>query len=256
MNNANGNKIHFIRLIIGLISALASGFLDGFSYIFKGNFGLIQTGNLVNSIFYLINGEFYTFLTTFCTIITFCIGIYLAYFLEYKLKDKKINVQNLELLLIIILLIINISIPTTFYFDESVKLNRWIGTNILSNCIFAFSGALIFRTFIEFDGNPYVTTMMTANMARLVTAAFNKSIKKENGEGKKALSYLGVIISFSIGIALIYVYYKYSFVPNFNNDLPSNYIANLLLIVPIVLFLICFVLRIYLDKIENKNIAL
>ena len=256
MSKEKENKIHFIRLLIGLLSALASGFLDGFSYIFKGNFGLIQTGNLVNSIFSLINGEFYTFLTTFCTIITFCIGIYLAHLLEYKLKDKKINIQNLELLSIIILLIINISIPMTFYFDESVKLNRWIATNILSNCIFAFSGAFIFRSFIEFNGNPYVTTMMTANMTRLMAATFNKSIKKEDGEGKKAFGYFGVIILFAIGVALIYTYYKYSFIPNFNNDLLSNYISNFLLLVPIFIFFICFVLRIYLDKIENKNLTL
>lgn len=257
MNKQKKNKIHYLSFLVAIIACLASGILDGYSYLFKGNFGLIQTGNLINSVFYLLNGQFYTFITTFSNIICFCIAIFIAHYIEFKLKDKNLDIKNIEIIIILVLIAINMCIPNSFEASEGeVTLNRWIWVNILSNCIFAFVGAFIFRAFMEFNGNTYVSTMMTANMTRFVGASFNGTIKKEKGENLKALQYLLIIISFVIGIGVIYIFYRYYFLENVNDNslFFFNYIPNLMLIAPLVLLTICLLLKRYIYRINNKEV--
>lgn len=256
MNKHKKKRIEVLSFIVAIISCLASGILDGYSYLFKGSFGLIQTGNLINSVFYLLNGQFYTFITTFANIVCFCIAIFIAHYIELKTKEKKLDNKNIEIVIVLALIMINMCIPNSFVsVDNEISLNRWIWVNIFSNCIFAFVGAFIFRIFMEFNGNIYVSTMMTANFTRFVGASFNGTIKKEEGENKKALQYLIIILSFALGIAIIYIFYRYYFLENVNSEslFFFNYIPNVILIIPIVLLTICLLLRKFIYNIKNKE---
>ena len=76
--------------------------------------------------------------------------------------------------------------------------------NLYANCLVSFSCAMQVQAFRSVHGYPYASTMCIGNM-RAGVSAFSHWIRTKNEESlKKALHYIGIIITFALGATVGY----------------------------------------------------
>ena len=173
-------KEEYIRIIKAFLFTFTGGFSNVYTYLYRGGiFSNMQTGNLIKFIISLSNGIFEPLY--FVPIISFIIGCMVSISIN-KLKNSYI---------------FNLIILFTIYLSCGFIPNT-IVWNIIIVSVLAFLGAMMFESFNECLSVSYTSIMCTNNMRLLSSNVVQKNYKK-------ALFYLSIIISFSLGcfIAII-----------------------------------------------------
>ncbi len=180
---------------------LFGGLLDGYSFVFRDEtFCLVQTGNLVKCIIFFVNGQIIEAVYAMIIILTFCIFIFIFWFLITFLKKKDINYHFITMPLMGLLLIPSI----VWKFNSNDFLSY---QNLISGIFIAMIGSLMAISFknvkFKFDKEiSFNAAMMTGNMRSMMEtiASFVKTKDKE--KGYQSFCYLTMILIFILGVAI------------------------------------------------------
>ena len=175
------NKKYFtFDLISNILLIFAGGFISAYTYILNsGTYASMHTGNLIKFLIALTNGEF-SFIN-FMPLITFNIALIIAYFLLDFKWSRIVSIITQILCASVVLIFPNGNIFT-----------------IITLCILSVSCAFQFIFFNQVVGQAYTGIMCTNNM-RLLEQSVVESIKTKK-DFKKPLLYLGLILTFSLGV--------------------------------------------------------
>lgn len=255
-NNPNfqGKRNHYLRLSICLIACFACGIIDGYTLIFKGFFGMLQTGNLVSSVMYLILGQYEYLLVFVPVIISFLVGLFMCDIIEDVSNKKEKHSPFIFTLIALILITIIIFIPSSFEINGyKIDHHKFDYNNIISNCLFAVIGALMYRTFFKFEATSFSSAMMTANLSRLSHSFYQGFIKKDKENRTKALDYMLIILCFMCGVVVYGLFHKFYVIELFNNQKAFSILPNLILIAPLFLIFITMILNHFSGKEIKKD---
>lgn len=179
------SKQYSESLRIGILLALAGGFLDAYTYLCRGKvFANAQTGNMVMLGISFLEGNTTNVIKYIIPIIAFAIGVLLAEIIRHSLLEhEKIHWRQAVLAIEIVLLIFVAFIPYDY----------------IANTLISLICAMQVESFRKFHGNAYATTMCTGNLRsgteKLVIFIKNKDRKHL----KIALQYYFIIFVFCFG---------------------------------------------------------
>ena len=179
------SKQYSESLRIGILLALAGGFLDAYTYLCRGKvFANAQTGNMVMLGISFLEGNTTNVIKYIIPIIAFAIGVLLAEIIRHSLLEhEKIHWRQAVLAIEIVLLIFVAFIP----YDN------------IANTLISLICAMQVESFRKFHGNAYATTMCTGNLRsgteKLVIFIKNKDRKHL----KIALQYYFIIFTLCFG---------------------------------------------------------
>lgn len=178
------------RLIAACVLSVIGGFLDIYTYLFRGNvFANAVTGNMVLFGFHLADGKWELCGRYLLAIASYAFGIFMANLIHARLpKSRRITWNQSVILLELVCLL-----PVCF-----IPYGRW---DFAVNAGIAFVCALQVQTFRRVHGLPFASTMCTGNLRSGTDALFRSVYDGEPGELRKALHYYGVIACFIFGAA-------------------------------------------------------
>ncbi len=171
---------------IGIILALAGGFMDSYSYICRGEvFANAQTGNMLLLGINLASGNFITAFHYFIPIISFAIGIALSVFVKSNTNSSLFHWRQISIAIEIITLFSVAFIPQK--------------ANLFANSITSLACGIQVESFRKIHGNSIATTMCIGNL-RSGTECLSLYMRtKKKTVLKKGLLYYGIIVFFVIG---------------------------------------------------------
>lgn len=172
-------KKYFFSLILIFIV----GALDAYCYMLHdGMFASMQTGNMIKVAIKIAHGDFTYIWSYLLTMLTFAVGIVVAYFITRKKRGELIPV-----IVALVCYVVGILIPLG-------KLN------FLANAIMAFGVGAQLHAIREIDGFPVATTMCTGNL-RSMTECVGKRITTKDKKFTHGIFIYGtLILSFIIGV--------------------------------------------------------
>ncbi len=181
----NNNNEH---ISAACILSLAGGFLDIYSYLFRGEvFANAVTGNMVFCGLHAANGEWHVCIKYMVAIIAYACGVLVAEFLHHKVScAHKIGWHQSVLFLEICCLTPIIFIPKG-------------DLDYLVNALIAFVCAMQVETFRRVHGLPFASTMCTGNLRSSAEALFKYLVHHDKKELNKVLHYYAVIGCFITG---------------------------------------------------------
>lgn len=231
-------------LLLAIILSFIGGMLEAYSLTNRGFFALMQTGNLISVFINLVKTDRTSLLVSFVVIISFIIGLVISNFIEYICEKKKKDYKPFELMISIVLLLVVIFIPVEYTNEEVILTAKDLSpANILGNIVLALIGAMLLESFRKMNSKNYTSTMMTANLQRMVSSFFVGEEKHDKNEIISGFDYLFVIFSFGIGVVVSYSYF-YFLKDSFTS---ANYwvqiMPNLILLIPIVILILTLVGR-------------
>ena len=172
---------------LGIILALAGGFMDVYSYIGRDHvFANAQTGNIVLLSAYLFDGEWSHCARYFVPVLAFMLGIFVAECVHrhYKYMER-VHWRQLIILSEIVLLFAVGFLPQTI--------------NTFANAVVSFVCAMQVQTFRKVRGHAYASTMCIGNMRSGTEALCAYFHTRDIAILHKALTYFGVIVLFALG---------------------------------------------------------
>ncbi len=192
-----------LLILSSFLLSFIGGFFDVYCLLYRGGkYAFLQTGNLLNIPVDIANKNYDNLILGSFLFIAFIIGLFLAYLIGYFLTKKNKEKYTHLILLVIMLLLItpNYFFPKT----EGIDLS-YIG-------IFGLGvmGGILLESFRNYYV-AFTSTMMTNNCKMLVHSFLDGLLYKKNGELHKSLIYVGIIISFIIGVVLFVLLYKFNF---------------------------------------------
>ncbi len=181
----NNNNEH---IIAACILSLAGGFLDIYSYLFRGEvFANAVTGNIVFCGLHIANGEWHACVKYMVAIIAYASGVLVSEFLHHKISAvHKIGWHQSVLFLEICCLAPIIFIPKGDF-------------DYLVNALIAFVCAMQVETFRRVHGLPFASTMCTGNLRSSAEALFKYIVHHDKKELNKVLHYYAIIGCFITG---------------------------------------------------------
>lgn len=176
--------------VVGIILAVAGGFLDAYTYICRGRvFANAQTGNMVLLAIRLADhdwkGGFYYCLP----IMAFAAGVILSECVRSAFGHKKrFHWRQMIILFEIIVLLATLLVPT----------GDW---DMIANIMVSFVCSLQVQSFRKFDGYACATTMCTGNL-RSGTEHLNQYLNTGSKRSLRAcIHYYRIILFFILGAA-------------------------------------------------------
>ncbi len=181
-----------LGIIACFLLSFIGGFFDLYSIIFRGGkFTFMQTGNLINIGNDIINKNYAGIILGIFILVTFIIGIIYAFIVEFYFKKyhKEKYIRSFLIISMIILII-----PNCFF-------NKTETLDISSIALFglSISGGILLESFRNY-GISFTSTMMTNNIKIGTHALFEGIFYKNKTELFKSFFYLGVVISFLMGV--------------------------------------------------------
>lgn len=216
----------------------------------------MQTGNLISVFINLVKRDWNSLLVSFIVVITFIIGLILSNFIEYIYEKKKKDYRPLELVISLILLVLVIFIPVEYTREEAIleaKDLSW--PNLVGNILLALIGSMFLESFRKMNSKNFTSTMMTANLQRMVSSFFIGEEKHDKNEIISGFDYIFIILSFGFGVMTSYGYFhllKDNFIDN--NNYYLQIVPNLILILPILIILATLIGRTWYLKRNKKNV--
>ena len=173
---------------LGIVLAMAGGFMDAYSYIGRGGvFANAETGNIVLLAVSLGDGQFGMALHYLAPIIAFATGVLLS---EWVKRTKKGSLSLFHWRQIVLMYEMLSMIMVAFLPQE------W---NFLANSLISLACGIQVTTFAKIHGHGMATTMCTGNL-RTGTQSLNKYFQtKDARHYKDAVFYYGCIAWFVIG---------------------------------------------------------
>lgn len=175
-------KIFVLDLISNIIFIFIGGFISAYTLLLKdGTYASMHTGNLIKFLIALTDGKFS--LINFLPLLSFNIALLIAFFIRDLKWSKFIS------------LILQIAcVSSVLIFPEGYAYT------IATLSILSISCAFQFIFFNNVVGYAYTGIMCTNNM-KLFEESVSQSIKTRR-DFKKPLLYLGLLVSFSLGVII------------------------------------------------------
>ncbi|MPN14874.1 hypothetical protein SDC9_162203 [bioreactor metagenome] len=191
----NEHAVHTERLTAACLLSAIGGFLDIYTYLFRGEvFANAVTGNMVLFGLHIAQGEWNHCSRYVIAILAYCAGVFASELIALKVPDsRKISWHQLVIVLEFLCLLPACFIPYG-ELDYAV------------NAVISFVCALQVQTFRRVHGLPFSSTMCTGNLRSGSEAVFRSFATGSREELGKALHYFGVIVFFiggAVGGALL-----------------------------------------------------
>lgn len=178
-------------LFIGVLLALAGGFLDAYTYLTRGGvFANAQTGNMVLMGMHFAKGNISSACFYLIPIFAFVLGVILAEIIKDKYQEKnRIHWRQITLGIELIAIIIVAFLPQGDY-------------DMLANVLVSFVCSMQVESFRKLNGNAYATTMCTGNLRSATEQIFHYHKNHDTVALKKSLQYFIIIGVFILGALL------------------------------------------------------
>lgn len=175
---------------LGIVLALAGGFMDAYSYIGRGQvFANAQTGNLLLMGVNMAEGNWQIALRYLLPVMSFAIGIVTADLIRLKEKHpNRLHWRQIALLMEIGVLGLVSVMPQ--------------GLNLLANSFTSLGCGIQVQSFRKIEGNGMATTMCIGNLRSGISAVVEYWHTKEKKQGVKGLMYFGIIMFFVLGAVM------------------------------------------------------
>lgn len=186
------NKIQMSdTFLLGIILAMAGGFLDAYTYIARGHvFANAQTGNIVLLGMKLAEGNVAEASYYIIPIMAFVVGIVIAEVVKKRYKEK-VNVHWRQIVIAVEVMVLMIV--------ALMPAEQWdMGANILVSLVCSMQ----VQSFRKFQGNAYATTMCTGNLRSGTEHMIQYKRTKDRSVLSRGMQYYGIILFFIIGAAL------------------------------------------------------
>lgn len=180
------------NLGFGMLLASIGGVMDMYSYTVRGNvFATGQTGNLVLAAVRLAEQNYLGMLHAIVPIVSFWMGIFLAWHLFYSYcKEKHLLWQRTILLTEILILFITGLIPCSY-------------PDMIANSLVAFAASLQYCAFRKCGkGDNYASIFCSGNMRSCAENYYKGIVLKDRQCLKRALRYSCILISFFAGAVI------------------------------------------------------
>lgn len=175
--------------VVGIMLALAGGFLDAYTYIVRGGvFANAQTGNIVLLGINLAKGNISKVLLYLVPILAFTLGIFISEIVKSKLKQStKIHWRQIIVLFEVIMLFCITFVPKNHSYD------------IIVNTVISLVCSLQVESFRKINGHAVATTMCTGNLRSGTEALYLGIINKDKSRIFKCINNYGIILFFIFG---------------------------------------------------------
>ena len=173
-------KYFYSAILIFIVGAL-----DAYCYMLHdGMFASMQTGNMIKVAIKLAHGDLSNIWSYLLTMLTFAIGIIVAYFIVRKKRGDVISV-----LVALACYLIGILIP--------------LGPlNFLANAIMAFGVGAQLQAIREINGFAVATTMCTGNLRSMSECIGKLITTKDKKYGLGIFIYASLILIFTLGVLI------------------------------------------------------
>lgn len=172
---------------LGMILAVAGGFLDAYSYVCRGQvFSNAQTGNILLVGVNVSEGNWGSALRYLVPVIAFTFGIVVADMVRYQMKDQKmIHWRQITVLFEIISMCAISFMP-----------QEW---NLLANSLASFACGIQVESFRKINGNGMATTMCIGNLRTATQHVCEYQHTKDKAMLKKGILFYAIILFFAMG---------------------------------------------------------
>ena len=173
---------------LGVLLALAGGFMDAYSYIARdGVFANAQTGNILLVGVNLSEGDLMRAGRYFFPVLAFALGIMLADLIHERFSSL-FHWRQLTVFLEAVILLGVSFIPGT--------------ANLVANCLTSFACGMQVESFRKIHGHGIATTMCIGNLRSALQSVDDYIITHNKGFLENGLLYFGVILTFVVGAVL------------------------------------------------------
>ncbi len=175
---------------IGIILALAGGFMDAYSYMCRGEvFANAQTGNILLFGINLSSGNFKTALYYALPVTAFAFGIILSDVIRHSLTT--VNILHWRQISIVFEILILLGVG---FFPQKY--------NLPANCLTSLACGIQVESFRKIHGNGIATTMCIGNLRSAMQNLNDYFYSKNKQSLKKGILYLSVILFFAVGAVI------------------------------------------------------
>lgn len=177
--------------IVGVLLAIAGGFLDVYTYISRGGvFANAQTGNIVLLGICAADGDWEQLTSYVWPILAFMAGILLTESVRKKYRyNPGLHWRQIVITLEFLVLLCIAFVPSGG-FDDIV------------NVLVSFVCSMQVESFRLLHGNAYTTTMCTGNLRTATEQLFYYNINKDKKAIHKSLQHYGIILFFIVGAVI------------------------------------------------------
>lgn len=174
-------------LELGILLALAGGFMDAYSYICRGGvFANAQTGNILLIGVNLSEGNWETALRYVFPVIAFVIGVGIADIVRYQFNHRNsLHWRQVAILIEVLVLIVVSFMPQEM--------------NLIANSLTSLACGIQVETFRKINGNGIATTMCIGNLRSATQSTIDYWHTKDKNELKKCVLYVCIIGFFVVG---------------------------------------------------------
>lgn len=179
------------RLPTGILLALVGGFLDAYTYQFRGGiFANAQTGNMVLLAISVANREYVKVVYYLIPILAFFFGVLVTEWVKNKVTQVKFTAWEhiivlMEAALLLIIGFLPAGIP-----------------DAIVNVTVSFVCSMQVNSFRKSGDLPYATTMCTGNLRSAAENFYLYSRGKKKESGERFLVYVTIIVIFCVGAAM------------------------------------------------------
>lgn len=181
---------------LGIVLALAGGFMDAYSYMCRGKvFANAQTGNMLLFGIYASEGKWNMAFRYVFPVVAFAIGIAIADVVRMKSGGKdSFHWRQIAVFFEIIVL-----------FFVSFMSQNW---NLLANSLTSLACGIQVESFRKIHGNAIATTMCIGNLRSGTQNLCEYLVVKDKKKAQKCILYYGIIASFIIGAVIGNIFVK------------------------------------------------
>jgi uncharacterized membrane protein YoaK (UPF0700 family) len=186
----NGKTPIHEMMLIGVCLAVVGGFLDAYTYIFRGGvFANAQTGNMVLMGIWVSKGNYIKAGFYLIPVSAFFLGIVATEYLKRRFSDSEfVNFQHITL-----------GIETALLFSIGF-LSKQVPDPVI-NVAVSFVCSLQVNSFRKIMGSPYATTMCTGNLRSATEQLCLFMFDKKKEALANCIRYFIIIFSFCCGAA-------------------------------------------------------
>lgn len=174
---------------LGILLAMAGGFMDACSYIGRGKvFANAQTGNLLLLGVNLSEGNWPLVVHYFCPVTAFVAGIVLADLVRHRTKGRKLHWRQISVMLEAVILF-----AVSFFPQEM---------NLLANSLTSLACGVQVESFRKVHGNGIATTMCIGNLRSGTQNFCDFFFSGQKSSLEKGFLYYGIIFFFVVGTVI------------------------------------------------------
>ena len=187
MQRKNPNRQMSSSLAVGILLALAGGFMDAYSYMARGKvFANAQTGNILLFAVAISEGRPADSLRYLLPVVSFALGIALAAAVRTRFGHmSRLHWRQLALTGEILILLAVSFFPA--------------GQHLIANSLTSLACGIQVQAFRKIEGNGIATTMCIGNLRAGVQALHEYHVGHNREELRRGALYFGVIFFFALG---------------------------------------------------------